>query len=563
MNRILPGSRVTTSRNKNLPEAKSIASRPILARHVFAILGLLSLLSITWAIATPLMGVPDEPSHTIRAAAVAHGQAIGEVQDGDTFTYPRVEVPQYIVEATHLGCFAGDAGAPASCQIAVSDDDTMVPASSSASSNSPIYYAIVGLPSVIMTGSPALYAMRIVSALLTSLLLTVMIVALYKQSRSWWPVTAGIVGVTPMALFLAGAINPNGAEMASAGAVLSVVSLILRRDMTNRQLWGYGGIAILSSFVLTGGRSIGLLWLVIIAISLLIYTPWSRISWLLRKPPVWFTLGGIAAAALTLILWFTFSVTAIDPTGNTPNRPPGITAVILITLEATFDNWVAWIGQFGWLDYNAPSGAQVAWHAAIAALLLSALIFAAGRARLTLIFVAAAAIMVPPLVQASLFNEVGWLWQGRYGIALYLSCLLWAGIILDDVFPNSRNWVSQRFVRLGVIALSMAQIATYIFVLRRYVVASNSWSAMLRDPSWQPPLGWMTLVAITCIGWVCVIALVFRWTSLGHASSTAPSVPESLAATLVGGDDGRDIPSPTQTSSAIYPPGREVRTPGE
>ena len=253
------------------PLSETAASGPrITARHVLSILALFTLLTSAWALATPLMGVPDEPAHTIRAAAVARGELIGDFTETDKFSYPKVEVPKFIAESTHLACFAGQPTKTANCQVEVPDDSSLVISSSSAASNSPLYYAIVGLPSLVMSGTPALYAMRIMSAILTSLLLTTMIVALAKQSRSWWPAVAGIVGVTPMALFLGGAINPNAAEMASAGAVLAVLSLILRRPLDNAALWRYGTVAILSTFVLTGGRSIGLLWLAIIGVFQLI-----------------------------------------------------------------------------------------------------------------------------------------------------------------------------------------------------------------------------------------------------------------------------------------------------
>lgn len=530
--------KLSIRRRNASPSARAVDSPsdslPVRPRHVLAIFALLSLLSIAWAFATPLMGVPDEPSHTIRAAAVAGGQPLGDTRQGATFTYPLVMVPEYIVEATRLGCFAGNAAQTADCQVPVSEDDDPVVASSSASSNSPIYYAVVGLPTLLLDGTPALYAMRVVSALLTSLLLTIMFVALHKQSTTWWPVAAGIVGITPMALFLSGAINPNAAEMAGAGAVLATVSLMLRRSLSTTQLWGYGALAVMSSFILTGGRTIGLLWLAVIAVVLLISTPWHRVLSLLRKPPVIATAAGIAAAALAVILWFRFSVTPIDPTGMTEGRAPGIPTVILITLEATFDNWTAWIGQFGWLDYTAPSGVQAIWHAAILGILVAAVVYGRGRARVALVVLATISVLVPPLVQASLFDEVGWLWQGRYGIALYLSTLLLAGITLDDGVPNSRSWVARRAIRTGSILLAAAHIVTFVFVLRRYVVGSQSWPLMLRDPSWQPPLGWIPLFLIFSALWVCALILIFRWTSDSFNPTTGRrstlSVPSADAA---------------------------------
>ena len=472
------------------------------------------LLTTAWSLATPLTASPDEPAHFVRAGAVAQGQPIGTVNN--TSDYPYVQVPEFIAETRAMTCFAGNPTLTADCQDDVTDGQAIVESQSTGSLNNPVYYAIVGWPSLVLSGAPALYAMRIVSALLTSLLLTTMVVALLAQSRSWWPAVASVVGVTPMVLFLGGTLNPNAPEIAAAGAVLSLLTLMLRRPLTQKQLWFAGSLTIASAVALTSGRSIGMLWLAVVGIAALITVPWSTVVDLLKRPPVWFTLAGIAASALGALTWVAVYGAAMEDGSAKVVEPraPGLTSVVLLMVETTFDYWQGWIGQFGWIDYPAPAGVVVVWFGAIAAVLFSGFVLTKGRARFALVFVAAVTLAVPPAVQASLYNEIGWMWQGRYAIALYLCVLILAGLALDDTFPGSRVTTARKAVLGGVVVLGLAQIAAFIFVLRRYVIGTQTWIDMIQAPAWQPPLGWIVLVVLYAATWAGVVALVARWTQV-------------------------------------------------
>jgi hypothetical protein len=419
----------------------------------------------------------------------------------------------FIAESLEMGCFAGNSTKTADCQRPVTNDDQLVASRTSAAQNSPLYYALVGWPSLFLNGAPALYAMRIVSALLTSLLLTTMVTALLAQSRTWWPVLASIVGITPMVLFLGGSLNPNAVEMAGTGALLALLTLMLRRRLKNRQLWVAGSFAVASAFALTSGRPIGLLWLAIAGVAALLSVPWSNVASSLKRPPVWFTLAGIAAAAISSLAWLAYfsSATAQSQSIVEP-RAPGIIAILLSMFETTFDYWSGWIGQFGWIDYQAPAGVMFVWFGAIFAVLFAGFVLTKGRLRLSLVFTAFATLIVPLAVQGSFYNEIGMMWQGRYLLPLYICVLVMAGLALDEAFPHSTTRTARKIVVAGVGVLGVAQIATFAFVLRRYVVGTQSWIQMIQAPAWQPPLGWITLVVIFTLIWVGVVALTVRWT---------------------------------------------------
>lgn len=495
-----------------LPKTENGSSlTPITARLVLGILALVTLMTTAWALASPLMGVPDEPAHFVRAAGVVRGEPLGSPDA--VSRYPEILVPTFIAESLQMGCFAGDSSKTADCQAPVTDDDQLVVSRTSAAQNSPLYYALVGWPSLFLNGAPALYAMRIVSAVLTSLLLTTMITALLAQSRTWWPVTASIVGITPMVLFLGGSLNPNAVEMAGTGALLALLTLMLRRPLSNRQLWLAGSLAVASAFALTSGRSIGMLWLAIAGVAALLSVPWARVVSLLRRPPVWFALVGIAGAAISCLAWLAyFGAATMQSDSVIEPRAPGITAILLLMFENTFDYWSGWIGQFGWLDYQAPAGVMIVWFGAIGAVLFTGFVLTRGRLRLALIVTATATLIVPLAVQGSFYNEIGMMWQGRYLLPLYMCVLVLAGLALDEAFPRSTTHTSRKVVVAGVGLLAIAHVATFTFVLRRYVVGTQSWIQMVQAPEWQPPLGWITLVIAFALVWAVTVVLVVRWT---------------------------------------------------
>jgi hypothetical protein len=66
-----------------------------------------------------------------------------------------------------------------------------------------------------------------------------------------------------------------------------------------------------------------------------------------------------------------------------------------------------------------------------------------------------------------------------------------------------------RAYRAGIALLALSQIVTFVFVLRRYVVGSQSWVSMLTAPKWQPPASWIGLTALFVLAIAAATALLF------------------------------------------------------
>src|SRR3954465_464050 len=78
------------------------------ATCAFAIIG------CTWAMATARYGGPDEPAHIIRAAAVSHGDLLGDAVRRLEPGYRQVSVPAPLATGDP-GCFRHDEAATAAC----------------------------------------------------------------------------------------------------------------------------------------------------------------------------------------------------------------------------------------------------------------------------------------------------------------------------------------------------------------------------------------------------------------------------------------------------------------
>src|SRR5665811_410723 len=122
-------------------------------------------------------------------------------------------------------CYHFDPAVTADCQPPVSESDDLVEALTTVSRYPPVYYWIVGLPSIGLTGARALYAMRAVSAILATILIGLGLVTA-SPGRRWWLSVGVLAAFTPMTAFLVGTVNPNGAEIAAAiGLGVAVLGL--------------------------------------------------------------------------------------------------------------------------------------------------------------------------------------------------------------------------------------------------------------------------------------------------------------------------------------------------
>ncbi len=468
------------------------------------VFGLLSMLITLWILATPLMAYPDEPAHTIKAAAVARG----EIFPGPGESYGHgvhVQVPSYIANLQSQMCFAFKMQEPAGCAPSIPlDDNYLTIGVTSAGLYNPMYYWLVGLPSLFMSGAPALFAMRIVSGLLSAAFYAAGLTALSRLRHPKWPLIGAAVATTPMVLFLASGINPNSLEVAaSMAAFCGLVSVLENARRLDRALPGIVAVGI-SAATLANTRNVSLLWLLCGVIVAALFFRWADIAALFRNKLV---LAVTALTAVGVVLGVAWNFLMLRAPASAGEAPAGISNVdgevrpynaFLTMMDRSFDFVGQYIGVAGWLDAPVPQGVIMFWNMLLVGLVL--MVFLVRPYRLQAGFWVALAFLaiVPAVLQAALVNTTGFIWQGRYSLPLFIIALISAGLAMRfRPFPQLPQ--SRTIARILLLGACAAQAYGFLNVLRRYVVGLQpwgNWQTMFTVPGWQPPLTWEVLTVL-------------------------------------------------------------------
>ena len=463
---------------------------------------LLSALSILWSIATPLAAAPDEPAHTVKAASVARGQFVGEPgPEGN-----KVSVPQYIAFTHGQTCPANNDKVSAHCIPPVPGDPAkIVGSATTAGLYNPAYYLMVGWPSLIFQDSTGVFAIRIVSGIISSAFLAfaVMMIAGWRNRRL--PLLALATAVTPMVLFLNGSVNPNSVEitatMAAFVAMLSIIRYPDRGILRQRAV-----ILIVSAAIAANTRGLSPLWLAVALFVPFILASKDQIRELLRTPVVRVAIVSIAAAVSFALIWLRAS-NNFAPSVELPDDRPGVVdlgaspfvgfAKMMVRIVPHLREMV---GVFGWLDTGAPIEAYALWALLIGGLLLGSFALLRGRHLAFVIVLVATFILLPAIVQAAFISTGGWIWQGRYALPLLVLVLIAAGSLVATRFEKLPQFSKVRIANFVFAAWAFTQGLTFIATMNRYATGSDgSWLRMLVAPDWAPPGGAPLLIGLFAV----------------------------------------------------------------
>ena len=486
--------------------------------------GLLSMLITLWILATPLMAYPDEPAHTIKAAAVARGQIFPG--PGESYGHGvHVQVPSYIANLQSQMCFAFKMQEPAGCAPSIPlDDNYLTIGVTSAGLYNPMYYWLVGLPSLFMSGAPALFAMRIVSGLLSAAFYAAGFTALSRLRHPKWPLIGAAIATTPMVLFLASGINPNSLEVAaSMAAFCGLVSVLENARRLDRALPGILAVGI-SAATLANTRNVSLLWLLCGVIVAGLFFRWADIAALFRNKLV------LAVTALTtvgVVLGVAWNFLMLRAPASAGEAPAGISNVdgevrpynaFLTMMDRSFDFVGQYIGVAGWLDAPMPQGVMMFWNMLLIGLVLMVLLVRPYRLQAGFWVALAFLAVVPAVLQAALVNTTGFIWQGRYSLPLFIIALISAGLAMRfRPFPQRPQ--GRTIARIVLLGACVAQTYGFLNVLRRYVVGLQpwgNWQTMFTVPGWQPPLTWEVLTVLFTAVLLVAASAFFSYLHPGH-----------------------------------------------
>jgi hypothetical protein len=457
-----------------------------------------------WALATPLMAFPDEPAHTIKAAAVVRGQIT--VEQGASFGHGvHVRVPSYIANLDAQGCYKYRPDMPARCAPDIPMDDNYETIGvTTAGTYNPMYYWLVGLPTLLLSGSPALYAMRIISALMTAAFFAAGFTALSQLSRPRLPVVMASIAMTPMMLFLGSGINPNSLEVAATMAAFSGFIVVLDNASRPASVRPALVTVVVASAVLANTRQVSLVWLLCALIVGLLFFKRSAIATAFRSKYVLTAVAITVPPVLLGIAWILLMLNAPASAGVAPigiiNPMPGVRPDqgFVTMLDRFFSFFPQYIGIMGWLDSRLPDVVMMFWDFLFVAALLLPLTIRPVRQAAGYWVALGMLLVVPAVLQAQLVTTMGFIWQGRYNLPLVMVVFISVGLAARSL-PVTESHHARAVSRVVITAAAVAHMIGFAYILRRYVVGIaelGNWQIMITNPKWQPPFGWPLLCVL-------------------------------------------------------------------
>ena len=475
-----------------------------------------------WALATPMGGAPDEPNHITKAVGTVRGQFVGSpTQDAawEDFTVPR-DVGAVIQPSPP--CYMQKPDVPASCMhFFERADATPVSVRTQVGAYNPVYYAVVGWPSLFLHGSPAFYAMRVVSALLCSFFLAIVAFCATSRVQRRTPLLLGaVLGLTPMTFFLGAAVNPSGAEIASAAAV-TALAWLLAVDRSSRHRLSVILLFGACAAFLANLRATSPLYLVLLLVPPLIVGGLPLLRELFARAFTWVIAATAAAAIIAGTVW---AALVAMPAGYLPALPDhhGPVYAFARMIFFTYDYLAQAVGNLGYLDTPTPAPLVALWVIAFVALIAATLILSRGSSRLAILFSGAAWLLVPAVLEAPIAGKYGFIWQGRYMMPLLLSLLIASGFVSSNSASAHRGAL-QSFARRLVsassttrslaVAMAIVSVVDFTIALRRNSVGTErSFVHLFSDPSWTPPGGILVSYLLLLAGLAGVVALCYRAT---------------------------------------------------
>jgi hypothetical protein len=512
--------------------------------RVFAIAWvLLSLITTVWAIAMPLTAGPDEPEHFVKAAAVARGELLGTAGPEGTI----VDVPKYVAWAHEQSCTAYVPTQAADCILeAPGDPWRTVEGTTTAGLYNPVYYALVGWPTLIFHDQTGLYAMRIVSGVLGSAFLALCVMLIASWARRIIPLLGLLVAITPMVFFVNGLVNPSSLEIAATlAAFVAMLSVVLFPD--GRLLRERATILAVASALAVNTRAISPLWVAVALLAPLVLLGRAGVVALFRRRPVWIAAIVVVATTIAALAWaaLTSSVSFGSGTNGQPQydnvgATPLFGFVKMLMLTFTFGHEM--IGDLGWFDTELPLGAYYVWAALVGCLVVLATITLRGRKAIFAIVLLAALLLGPATAQAVFINSGGFIWQGRYTLPIFVCFIVGLAALLALRLGSLESVLMRRLTVLVTFVWMLAQVLSFLQALRRYAVgAGGSFLRIFREPDWAPPLGTiatMSLLAVFVLAFAGFIVWLARDArgadAVGSAANPEGSVSEGYSPTARG-----------------------------
>jgi Predicted membrane protein (DUF2142) len=507
--------------------------RGLIARpwRVFVVVLVLAFLNMAvWSLATPFFASPDEPAQVARAVALVHGQLIGKTVKNSGNAITHVTIPKvYAAGSAYGSCFTFKDTVPASCAHRLTQSKTEVRSTTYVGRYPPLYYAIVGLPSLFTASGDGLYAMRLTSGLLNAVFLALGAFSIAAWSRSRFLLVGLLVAATPMTYFLGGVVNPSGLEITSA-ICLWCAGLVLVLERSDKPPPGLVAVVTVSAIALLLSRALSPLWVVGILLLLALLAGWRGLRALARARCVRWAVVPLVPAAAFAIGWIVVAH-ALDllPVGV---KAKGSGTPLAAAILGDTGTWVQqMIGIFGWLDTLSPLLTYLFWYAAIGLFVLLALACARRRHSGALVLLILVVVFAPVAISYGQAHRLGVIWQARYIMPMAVGVPLMA-VALVEHSPALRE-VRTRVATMVCGLLAVASFAAFAEALRRYVVGVKGPINYLQG-HWHPPFGATTLTVAAFVV-LALSALFVRYLVAGDPVPNDPDPPPTADRVPISG----------------------------
>lgn len=450
----------------------------------------------------PLYSAPDEPTHVIRAAAVARGQfRYAETTPVPGLPSSVVRVPRVFADSIYTPqCYIFQAGIPADCAPLPSGTED-VDGLTYTGRYPPLVYVAIGFPTLVWKSSVAVYVMRLVGAAICSLFLA-RAVALALRLRRPLLAVGLAVATTPMVVYLAGLVNPNGIEIAAAVCLWTALAAVgVTRDLSWRGplLW----VAISGAVVATT-RPSGPLWVVVAVGATLVAGLLSPVRPLLRSRTVQAAAAVVALGAASTVGWIV-SVRGVGLTG----LPIDGDGVWLRSLGMTGQRMLQLIGYYGWLDTPAPRTVYAIWGSVTIGLLVLVVVVSPSRRHAwTVVALAAGVVLLPVPFEMLQATKIGLFWQARYGLPLVVGVPILATVAVTDA--QLRPALASRIRLAAGVLLATAHVLAVVWGIRRFAVGITGPVLFFREAAWTPPLPHLVLAGAFAVAVAGLGAYVAR-----------------------------------------------------
>ncbi len=460
-----------------------------------------------WSLATPLFASPDEPTQVAYAAAAVRGEVVGYTIDGPASAYTAVHIPEVFAAGTTYGlCDKFHPAIPASCASALSTSTKTVHVATYVGRYPPLYYLVVGLPSLVFVSRTGIYLMRLTSALLNAALVSLALLAVVVWSRRKLLLLGVMVATTPMTWFIGGMVNPSGFEICAAILVWTA-GLVLVLEHPDHPPPGLVALFAVAIGLLSLARPISLLWVGIALVVLSLLGGWRALVGVLGTRAARLSVAPLVACGV-FALWWVLAQHSLDLVPGAP-AAPGESSLRLLAIA--LDHAKLWpeqmVGVFGWKNTPSPLLTYVVWLVMVAFVFLLAVSSARARRAWTLLLLLATVVVLPVVLDYSVEHRLGIDGQGRYWLPIAVGVPLVSVALLDRFAAHAR--FRTHTASLLAIGVGVASAAAYLGTLRRYAVGVNGPIDFLHG-SWHPPDGLLgaAVGGCACIALLLVAVLV-------------------------------------------------------